>query len=292
MWFDEVYKKGRAETKHIIVEHPKGAGQWYIIRCQDCPRDFKDKPLVTAGSHLSSDVHGNQPRDAAKVVENFGITVLDCNERRMEKNNAVARQAFRKQNKGPRPPDDTAAKDSKHGRRGAAGIVSPTPGQIYLGYWGKAKKSWPVLLLPNANLEDVGVPDTLEGLGLLEKLPPCYRYNTTTKTLEWKEGFEYGGEKVAQRWFPVMFFEDGLKFPSKSAVGWLPAHDLEVLDIESPVASDVPHIRSVRAYLGARPQVPSTQDGPSEMDVHDGLASSCSISCDFHLFTNQASQMK
>ncbi|KAH8743993.1 hypothetical protein F5883DRAFT_30907 [Diaporthe sp. PMI_573] len=269
MWFDDIYQKGHAETKHIIVEHPKGAGQWYIIRCQDCPRDFKDKPLVSAGSHLSSDVHGHQTRDAAKVVEKLGILVLDCNELLAEKNNAVARQAFRKQEKRHRPPNDTAAKDSKHGRRRAAGIVSPTPGQIYLGYWAGAKKSWPVLLLPTANLEDVGVPETLGDLRLLDKPPPCYRYDTMTKTLEWEEGFEDGGEKVAQRQFPVMFFDDGLKFPSESQACWLPARDLEVLDMESAVASDVPHIRSVQAYVRARPQIPSRQDEPSEMDVHD-----------------------
>lgn len=273
MWFDEVYQEGQAETKHIIVEHPKGSENWYILRCQDCPRDFKDKPIVTAGSHLGTDVHGHQSRHAATVVKNFGINVLDCNEELAEKNNAVARQAFRKREKAPRPPDNTAAKDSKHGRRGGAGIFSPTPGQIYLGYWEKAKKSWPVLILPTANLEDVGVPETLESLELLKNLPACYRYNTATKTFEWKEGFEDGGEKVAQRWFPVMFFEDGVKFPSENAVGWLPAHDLDVLDVDSPVASDVPHIRSVREYLRARPQISSRQDGPSEMDVHDdGMA--------------------
>lgn len=286
MRFEEVYKEGHAETKHIIVEHPRGAGQWYVIRCQDCPRDFKNKPMVSAGSHLSSDVHDNQPRDAANVVGNFGIPVLECNEVLAEKNNAVARQAFRKQEKGPRPSDDTAAKDNKHGRRGTAGIVSPIPGQIYLGYWSKAKNSWPVLLLPTANLEDVGVPGTLEGLGLLKSLPTCYRYNTTTETLDWKEGFENGGGKVAQRRFPIMFFDDAFKFPSESQVAWLPARDLEVLDLESPVASDVPHIRSVRAYLRSRSQTLSRQDEAREMDVHDNLTCSCSIPCDFNLSTN------
>lgn len=170
-------------------------------------------------------------------------------------------------------------------------MVSPTPGQIYLGYWEKAKKSWPVLLLPTANLEDVGVPETLEDLKLLKELPPCYRYDATTKTLEWKEGFEDGGQKVAQRQFPVMVFDDGLEFPSESDVGWLPAHHLEVFDIESALASEVPHIRSVQAYLRARSGIPSGQDETSEMDVDGGMPCSCSISCDFHLFANQAFQM-
>ncbi|KAG6353431.1 hypothetical protein INS49_005612 [Diaporthe citri] len=274
MWFDEVYQEGHAETKHIIVEHPKGTDQWYIIRCQHCPRDFKDTPLRTAGSHLHSSEHGYQPRDATHIVENFGIAVLDCNKELAEKNNAVARRAFRRQEKeGPRPPDDTAASGSRHGRRGGGDIVSPTPGQIYLGYWVKAKRSWPVLLLPTANLEDVGVPETLESLGLLEKLPPCYRCDTTTSTLEWEEGFEDGGAKVAQRWFPVMFFDDGMKFPSESEVAWLAAKDLDVLDIESTAASDIPHIRSVRAYLRARAQTSSEADPPSEMDVHNDAIS-------------------
>lgn len=242
--------------------------------------------MVPAGSHLSSKAHGFQPRYSEKVVEKFGIRVLDCNEALAEKNNAVARQAFRKKAKRLHPPADAAADGTKQGRRGAAVIVSPTPGQIYFGYWGNAKKSWPVLLLPTANLEDVGVPETLEDLELLEDMPPCYRYNTTTKTLKWEEGFEDGGEKVAQRQFPVMFFDDGLKFPSESQVSWLPAHDLEVFDIESARASGVPHIRSVRAYLRERTGILSRQDETSEMDVHGGMAFSCSISCDFHVFTN------
>lgn len=302
MWFDEVYQEGHAETKRIIVEHPKGTDLWYIIRCQDCPRDFKDSPLRTAGAHLHSSQHRCQLRDATHVVENFGIRVLDCNKELAEKNNDVARLAFRRQedealrawkasedSQAPRPPDDTAASGSRHGRRGGGDIVSPTPGQIYLGYWGKAKKSWPVLSLPTANLEDVGVPETLKSLGLLEKLPPCYRYDTTTTALEWEEGFEDGGAKVAQRWFPVMFFDDGMEFPSESDVAWLAAKDLDVLDIESAAASDVPHIRSVRAYLRARGQIPAEADPPSGMDVHDGMACSRSISCDFHLLTNYAS---
>lgn len=291
MWFDEVYQEGQAETKHIIVEHPKGAGLWYIIRCPDCPRDFEERPMVSAGAHIASKVHGLQPRNSENVVEKFGIRVLDCDEGLAAENNAVALQAFHKKAKGARPPADTAAEGSKQGLRGAAVIVSPTPGQIYLGYWEKAKKTWPVLLLPTANLEDVGVPETLEDLKLLQELPPCYRFNTTTKTLEWEEGFEDGGEKVAQRHFPVMFFDDGLKFPSESQASWLPAHDLEVFDIESALASEVPHIRSVREYLRAGTRIPSRQDEPSEMDLHDGMACSCSLSCDFHLLTNQASQM-
>lgn len=242
--------------------------------------------MRTAGSHLSSSQHGSQPREATHVVEKFGIFVLDCNKELAEKNNAVARRTFRRQeDEGPRPPDDTAARGSRHGRRGGGDIVSPTPGQIYSGYWGKAKKSWPVLLLPNANLEDVGVPGTLKSLGLLQELPPCYRCDTT-KTLEWEEGFQDGGEKVAQRRFPVMFFDDALDFPSESQVAWLAAKDLDVLDIKSTAASDIPHIRSVRAYLRAQGQIPLEAGPPRETDVHDGMACLCLISCDFHLFTN------
>ncbi|KAK7706474.1 hypothetical protein SLS63_013961 [Diaporthe eres] len=211
MWYDEIYKEGHAETKHMIVEHPKG-----------------------------------------KLAE---------------ENNAVARNAFRSQ-------DDTAASGSRHGRRRGGDIVSPTPGQVYLCYWNTAKKSWPVLLLPTANLKDVGVPETLKSLNLLKDLPPCYRQDTTTNTLEWKEGFEDGGAKVAQRWFPVMFFDDGLKFPARSDVAWVPAKDLDVLDIESAAASDVPHIRSVRAYLRARAPIPSEADPSREMDAHVGMACS------------------
>lgn len=282
MSFDQVFQKGQAETKHTIVEYPKDAGEWYIIRCLDCPRDFKDKPVVSGGLHIASELHGNQPRDTAKVIEMLGIPILDCNEARAKENNAVARQAFRKRGKGPHPTRDTAVNDSQHGRRGAAGIVNPTPGGIYLGYWAPAKNKWPVLILPTANLEDVGVPGTLESLKMLHDVPPCYRHNKTTNTLEWEEGFEDGGEKVAQRQFPVRWFDDDLKAKGDPQYSWLAACHLEVFDIESATATGARHIRSVQEWQRARAQTSSRQDGPSEMDLHDGTAFSYSSSCAFH----------
>lgn len=245
--------------------------------------------MKIAGAHISSRVHGLQPRNAQTVIENFGIAVLDCDEALAAKNNAVAQQAFRKQGKGPRPPVRKAANDGMHGRRGASIIVDPTPGEIYLVYWDKAKKNWPVLLLPTSNLGDVGVPQTLEELELMDDVPPCYRWDATKTSLEWNEGFESGGEKVAQRLFPVMWFDDRFKFPFDSQVSWMPARNLEVFDIESAAKSGIPHLRSVREYWEARSQIPSRQHQASVMDVDDGTA--CTISCDYHSFANWASQI-
>ncbi|KAH6959756.1 hypothetical protein BKA56DRAFT_624285 [Ilyonectria sp. MPI-CAGE-AT-0026] len=74
------------------------------------------------------------------------------------------------------------------------------------------------------NLDDVGVSETFEHLGLAENVPACYDYDTQSDNLEWRQGYKDGEYLVAKREFPMYFDEQD--FPAKSAVGWVVAEDL------------------------------------------------------------------
>ncbi|KAH7303770.1 hypothetical protein B0I35DRAFT_342182, partial [Stachybotrys elegans] len=131
-------------------------------------------------------------------------------------------------------------------------IVDPIPGRVYLGFWHKSKEWLAVLLLPTTNLPDIGVPGTLEQLGLYDNIPVCYSRSTRTKDLEFKKDYKIGGALASQRQFPVMYF-DGLPFPAKSAVGWVAATDLQEFDADQP-SSLIPNLKQVRAFLKQRQQ--------------------------------------
>ncbi|KJZ70518.1 hypothetical protein HIM_10104 [Hirsutella minnesotensis 3608] len=127
----------------------------------------------------------------------------------------------------------------------------PIPGEVYLTREGPNARS-AVLLLPTENLHEVGVPYTLDRLGLTKHIPECYEYSRREKIFRWRKGYEDGGHLVHQRQYPVMYF-DGLDFPRTSAVGWVAAEDLGILDSEdAKVCKLVEHAGQVRRYLSQR----------------------------------------
>lgn len=281
--FEEVFQDGGAPIKHIIVQFPAGDGSWYILRCDKHGRNFKNHPIKDAGAHLGSRKHGQLSREPSVAIEYLGIEVLGCNKTLAEKNNSVALKAFQSRPKDPIasaadcrlkvghiPPSSKGRLAWQTGRsRDRANenvqtsdgsrrqlkyfeaITEPIPGEIYLAYWQKSKDWSPVLLLPHCHLDNVGVPDTVESLGLTVDVPACYVYNHSTKEFSWREGYEDGGLLVTKREFPVMYF-DGLKFPEKSAVGWVAAEDLKAFDVNGSNSSLVPHSKSARSFLRKR----------------------------------------
>ncbi|KAF4943177.1 hypothetical protein FSARC_14997, partial [Fusarium sarcochroum] len=136
------------------------------------------------------------------------------------------------------------------------GITNPEAGNIYLAFWEMSQEWFAVLVLPMKDLETVGVPGSIESLGLAEPLPPCYRYNRTNGTYSWAKRYQDGQPMVKDRMFPVMYF-DGRDFPARSAVGWISAKDLRKFDSRAR-NGHIPHIRSVRKYLRAHPSRAST----------------------------------
>ncbi|WAO96055.1 Hypothetical protein NCS54_01371600 [Fusarium falciforme] len=259
--FEEVFQNGNAPIKHVIVQWPPDQGSWYILRCEEHDFNLKDNPLVGAAAHIRSKKHGKKSSDYNTVLELLGIEVLGCDESLAEKNNVAVREAFKNGYAHPTAAGIQVSKEivpskdrgrtrgyrRQHGTPQAA--VDPEYGQVYRVYWNLSKQWLAALLLPMQNLHDVGIPYSIEGLGLLEDLPQCYAYDCQSKTFSWKEGYEDNGPRVSMRKFPVMFF-DGSPFPSKSSVAWVSASDLQIYD---PSAKNlIEHSQQVLNYLEAR----------------------------------------
>ncbi|KJZ67928.1 hypothetical protein HIM_12683 [Hirsutella minnesotensis 3608] len=169
----------------------------------------------------------------------------------METHLTTAKQCQGRGNRtSPVPFTDDQVTNREEGRQENQPKV-PIPGEVYLTREGPNARS-AVLLLPTENLHEVGVPYTLDRLGLTKHIPECYEYSRREKIFRWRKGYEDGGHLVHQRQYPVMYF-DGLDFPRKSAVGWVAAKDLGILDSDdAKVWKLVEHAGQVRRYLSER----------------------------------------
>ena len=92
--FDEVYQDGNADFKHIIVEHPAGSADFYIVKCDDHGVHFGIKPLQGAAKHLASRMHHHQSKEFNVAIETLGFRVIGCNAELVRKNNAAVEEAF------------------------------------------------------------------------------------------------------------------------------------------------------------------------------------------------------
>lgn len=236
------------------MQHPKVPGRWYILRYDKHDIDFGHKAFLRAGAHLSSAQHGRLSRDSEVVIEHFGTEVLNCDEDLAAMNNASGHTVLRKKRKHKRLSARMTQKRRK--RAEYAPLADPSAGQLYRGLWGKAKKSWAVLVLPTEDLGEVGLSGSMESLGLTKAIPPCYIYDERTRAFSWAEGYEDGGPKTAERKFPVAYF-NASGFPEKSTVGWLGAKDLATLDVGNLDSAGIPHAEMVREYLRQRNAAPA-----------------------------------
>ncbi|KAF4469367.1 hypothetical protein FALBO_3734 [Fusarium albosuccineum] len=281
--FDSVFQNGNAPIKHVIVQYPLQHGSWYILRCEEHGLSFKDNPLIGAAAHIRSKKHSETCSDFERVVTLLGVEVLGCNESLAKKNNIAARKAFKSGYGYTTAESNQVSEDivssqdrgrtrDHRGQREASQVIDPEHGQIYRVYWKSSKQWLAALLLPMHNLQDVGIPNSIEGLGLLEDLPKCYAYDPRRKNFSWEEGYEDDGPRVLMRKFPVMFF-DGSPFPSKSTVAWVSAGDLEIYDASAQSLTE--HNQQVLEYLEARERAgrARTRDSSADIDISESLPS-------------------
>ncbi|KAH6976812.1 hypothetical protein EDB80DRAFT_826638, partial [Ilyonectria destructans] len=144
-------------------------------------------------------------------------------------------------------------------------ITEPIPGEFYLAYRKGSTDRCPVLLLPLGHLDNVGVPDAVEILGLIDNVPACYVYNQSVNDLVWQDGYEDDGPLVAKRQFPVMYL-DGLEFPNRGLVGWVGAEDLRPFDVQGSDSSLVRQCNSVRDFLRKRAETTS-EDTATDFNI-------------------------
>ncbi|KAH6871918.1 hypothetical protein B0T10DRAFT_500157, partial [Thelonectria olida] len=216
--FDEVFQDGNAAIKHTIVQF---RDEWYILLCETHGLNFKDHPIMSAAKHLNGRAHGKLPKDHEMAIKHLGVRVLNCSAKLAEENNRVCLVAYRTgydplklrtrtKNKtsesihvsplleqtdqhvgAPLGNRESACvndrgKNGRRPRKKFDGIVDPTPGGIYLGYWSKSREWHAVLVLPGVATEqpiDIGFSGTIQDLGLTEQLPPCYTYDPQTGIL-------------------------------------------------------------------------------------------------------------
>ncbi|KAM0560030.1 hypothetical protein ACHAPJ_003989 [Fusarium lateritium] len=287
--FDAVFQDGKAPKKQIIVRRPADTtrpGRFYIIRCEKHNLCFEENPLQSASTHLQRK-HKDSRAGFDTVIEFMGYEVIGCDEEQVEKNNAFARESFEKgeefpagdsirvrdgssdsETSGPESrkahrQDVQSSRDqntrNKRSTRGSKRhsdqhpdsrvATDPVPGNIYIVYWPESKQWYAGMLLPLQDLESIGIHCTVEKLGLLQSVPDCYQYDSSSMSFSWAKGYEKGGPKSGDIEFAFMFFE-GVKFPEESHVAWVPKDDIQEWD--ENMALLIEHSQQAIEYLKDR----------------------------------------
>ncbi|SCO90589.1 uncharacterized protein FRV6_14717 [Fusarium oxysporum] len=246
--FNAVYQNRRAAKKHTIIrvpEDPVRPAKFYILRCEDHDIDFDDNPLQAGLAHLSEDHQLKNP-SFETVIQHFGYEVIGCDDEKLIQNNKVAKEAFQKGERGardsirvtdkpspktPRKKTNNAVKKGRSTRKSQDSIHPRdlVPGDVYIIYWSASKQWYCGLHIPLQDPESLGIGESLEAMGLLNNVPPCYEYDSSSKSFSWAAGYEDGGEDASEQHFPFMFFE-GLDFPDLCHVAWIPISEIKPWD--------------------------------------------------------------
>ncbi|SCN99309.1 uncharacterized protein FFE2_09326 [Fusarium fujikuroi] len=295
--FNAVYQNRRAAKKHTIIrvpedEDPVRPAKFYILRCEHHDIDFNDNPLQAGLAHLS-EAHQHENPSFETVVQHFGYELIGCDDEKLIQNNKVAKESFQKGERGARdfirvtdsPSPNTSRKKTsnaaKKGRssRKSRNTINPrdlVPGDVYIIYWSSSKQWYCGLHIPLQDPESVGIDESLEALGLLNNIPPCYEYDSSSKSFSWAEGYEDGGEDASEQQFPFMFFE-GLDFPDLCHVAWIPLDEIQPLDEEKALV--IEHSDQAFEYikrreaaqqpkrLGPNDEIPDSADDNSTSDL-------------------------
>ncbi|KAI1021154.1 hypothetical protein LB503_010081 [Fusarium chuoi] len=295
--FNAVYQNRRAAKKHTIIrvpedEDPERPAKFYILRCEHHDIDFNDNPLQAGLAHLS-EAHQHENPSFETVVQHFGYELIGCDDEKLIQNNKVAKESFQKGERGARdfirvtdsPSPKTSRKKTgnaaKKGRssRKSRNTINPrdlVPGDVYIIYWSSSKQWYCGLHIPLQDPESVGIDESLEALGLLNNIPPCYEYDSSSKSFSWAEGYEDGGEDASEQQFPFMFFE-GLDFPDLCHVAWIPLDEIQHWDEEKALM--IEHSDQAFEYLkqreaaqqpkrlGPNDEIPDSADDNSTSDL-------------------------
>ncbi|KAF5719705.1 hypothetical protein FMUND_4558 [Fusarium mundagurra] len=296
--FNAVYQNKRAARKHIIIRVPEDIarpGKFFILRCEQHDLHFDDSPLQAGLAHLV-EKHKHQDASFDAVVENFGYEVIGCNDEKVTLNNEVAKEAFEKgdnrardsirvrSSPSPERPTKGANREARKGkstrsRRKRGDTINPSdliPGNVYIIYWAASKQWFAGMLLPLQDLESVGIDETVEKMGLLNNIPPCYQYDSSSQSFSWAEGYEDGGPNSLEQHFAFMFFE-GVAFPDESHVAWIPIDEIQKWDENQ--AMMIEHSEQAFEYLkkqksnqqpkrlGSDDEIPDSADDNSTSDL-------------------------
>ncbi|RYP20318.1 hypothetical protein DL765_002881 [Monosporascus sp. GIB2] len=181
--------------------------------------------------------HSDVLKRHGAAVKEFGYLVTGCDKKLAAENNERLEEA----SKLTKDPQD----DGRDGIAEPSGIFYPTDSELYLAYWPEHDTKYPVMLLPWDDLRRAGLPGTLRDTGLLDRLPKCYKFDSTHGITGWAEGYEDGGRLVTKREFPVAYFD------KPKSVGWFPAEDLSLFDFEDSKHKSIPNYHEARDLYAA-----------------------------------------
>ncbi|KAJ0119746.1 hypothetical protein J7T55_013950 [Diaporthe amygdali] len=238
--YEEVYRAAQdpqAEYKHWIVEHPKGCGTWYIVRCVKHGLNWHNNPLPAAGKHILGPMHKCSSGKASLAIKELGERVIGCDQPKARASNAEYKNSLdlgykpRKHMKQDRLQirQKSAQKTMKH-RPGNElsnefDITDPVVGEVYQAWWDGEDTGWYlVVILPysgDSDWKEVGMTGSLFTSGLAKEIPNCFKVvKTATNSgqeisrLTWAQGFQDGGPRVRSRKFPCLFLHPPLEIPT------------------------------------------------------------------------------
>ncbi|KAM0360017.1 hypothetical protein ACHAP4_003639 [Fusarium culmorum] len=301
--YDAVYQHQRAVKKHIIVRrHAK----FYILRCDQHDISFDDNPFLNSKKHLRED-HGITATGHDTVIKHFGVEVIECDDAKLEQNNAVAEKALQdgtnalakdainvtdsanmpkspqaKRNCPERPILKLKSNNSRNTMRSNRRKIQNdedvplnlVPGNVYIIWWFETQQWFAGLLMPHQNLEAVGIHKPFEQLPIFKTIPACYQYDTSSKSLSWAKDFEDGGPKASERYYPFIFFE-GFQFPEKCHQAWIQLDNIQPWDDEKSAyiehrAQAVRFLKEQRERKKRKSKAPITEaETPESIDNHE-----------------------
>ncbi|RSL55623.1 hypothetical protein CEP53_007049 [Fusarium sp. AF-6] len=268
--FDQVFQDGNAPTKYKIARYH---GAWYILECRKHYKHFRKNPIIGAAKHLDSADHEHMGRDHEQAIRKLGTRVLGCNEKLAAKNNAVADRSFAEDVEKPGGGKRSRRRASKScfkipQPRNIDRIMSLiNPGDVCVTHWQDHKGLYPIYILPVGVSERLGFrKSAILETDLIKQLPACYEFNPDTdKIPRWAPGYEYGGEKVHKRLYPVMFFKSW-RFPQGNEISFVPASHMRPYDkndLRIRYRDQVEYFLTRRDRPTASPSVDSRRSSPT-----------------------------
>ncbi|KAF5567250.1 hypothetical protein FNAPI_714 [Fusarium napiforme] len=227
--FDQVYQKGHAEPKYVIVKHGEF---WYILECKKHRLHFNNHPIRGAVKHLRGKKHNQTSVHFEDAIRALGTRVLHCTEDDVAENNEVARRpSYSEMGRPVNSLSPSVAHTIPTRSNQNRNEIDPRPGEVYTTYWSETKKFFAILVLPWHNVGHLGkdLSLTVKDTELIKKVPSCYRYNHVDESYEWAPQCRPGGESYPKRKYPIMFF-DAQVFPGQCRVYWVAARDFQLYD--------------------------------------------------------------
>ncbi|KAG7402713.1 hypothetical protein Forpe1208_v016999 [Fusarium oxysporum f. sp. rapae] len=204
------------------IIHRTGLDTFYILR-----RDLHNivlHDLEAALSHLEAQ-HSNVNASVDSAIEYLGCEAIECDDQKLEQNNQAAIEAFENGEDGMtgdviryRAPSSLTEAEvtEREDREMKSSSINPFPGQVYSVYWRETKQWLDGTLLPLHGLDLVDTHESVEKTDLLNGLPACYEYDSSSKSFSWARDYEDDGARRSGWYFAYISLNGGKVFEQRT----------------------------------------------------------------------------